>query len=240
MLFWKTLLAHVLTEFVFQPDTVAAQKEKPKTLFLHGLIFFLTSMAILLPGISYPIILALAFLAFFHGVVDFLKNQLRQYLRKEHWLIFLGDQALHIFAITAFAYYFDEQYLLSWSEVLSAYWSSPTTMMFASFFVLIVFGGGFFTGILCKGFLDRFDSKKKPGLERAGRTIGILERSLILMAVLFGRIEFIGYIFAAKSIARYPEMKDGDHFSEYYLVGTLTSISIAFFGGLWLKYLLGW
>ena len=58
------------------------------------------------------------------------------------------------------------------------------------------------------------------------------------MAVLLGRIEFIGYIFAAKSIARYPEMKEGAPFAEYYLVGTLTSISIAFFGGLWLKYLL--
>jgi len=58
--------------------------------------------------------------------------------------------------------------------------------------------------------------------------------------MLFGKMEFIGYIFAAKSIARYPEMKEGAHFAEYYLIGTLTSISIAFFGGLLLKYLLGW
>jgi len=41
-------------------------------------------------------------------------------------------------------------------------------------------------------------------------------------------------------LARYPEMKEGSHFAEYYLIGTLTSISIAFFGGLLLKYLLGW
>jgi len=52
-------------------------------------------------------------------------------------------------------------------------------------------------------------------------------------------MEFIGYIFAAKSIARYPEMKEESHFAEYYLIGTLTSIPIAFFGGLLLKYLLG-
>jgi len=84
------------------------------------------------------------------------------------------------------------------------------------------------------------NSEKKPGIERAGWYIGILERSLVLTAVLFGKMEFIGYIFAAKSIARYPEMKEGSHFAEYYLIGTLTSISIAFFGGLLLKYLLGW
>jgi hypothetical protein len=93
---------------------------------------------------------------------------------------------------------------------------------------------------LCRGFLGGLDSEKRPGIERAGRYIGILERSLVLTAVLFGKMEFIGYIFAAKSIARYPEMKEGSHFAEYYLIGTLTSISIAFFGGLLLKYLLGW
>ena len=78
------------------------------------------------------------------------------------------------------------------------------------------------------------------GLKEQGGYIGILERSLVLTAVLFGKMEFIGYIFAAKSIARYPEMKEGTHFAEYYLIGTLTSISIAFFGGLLLNHLLGW
>ena len=107
-------------------------------------------------------------------------------------------------------------------------------------FVLVVFGGGFFTGILCKGFSGGLNSEKKPGIEKAGRYIGILERSLVLTVFLFGKMELIGYIFAAKSIDCYPEMKDGTHFAEYYLIGTLTSISIAFFGGLLLKYLLGW
>jgi hypothetical protein len=138
------------------------------------------------------------------------------------------------------AFFLNKTYINSWGDVLSAYWSKPSIFLFGSLFILIVFGGGFFTGILCRGFLGSLSSEKRPGIERAGRYIGILERSLVLTAVLFGKMEFIGYIFAAKSIARYPEMKEGSHFAEYYLIGTLTSISIAFFGGLLLKYLLGW
>jgi hypothetical protein len=75
-------------------------------------------------------------------------------------------------------------------------------------------------------------------LEKAGRYIGILERSLTITAVLLGRYEFIGLLLTAKSIARYPEMKEDSSFIEYYLIGTLTSISIAIFGSLLLKHIL--
>jgi hypothetical protein len=152
----------------------------------------------------------------------------------------LGDQALHVLGIGAVVFFLDKERFHVWINLSSTYWSTPSLFLFVSLFVVIVFGGGFFTGVLCRGFLGRLSSEKRPGIERAGRYIGILERSLVLAAVLFGKMEFIGYIFAAKSIARYPEMKDGTHFAEYYLIGTLTSISIAFFGGLLLKYLLGW
>ena len=240
MLFWKILLAHVLTDFVFPQRPGTAAGETFKSRLRYGLIFFLTAFSILLPQFSFPLILALGLLTLFRMLIHDLNHWIQEHLGKEHWLIFLGVQFLQILALAALAYAFDPKYFFPLRRAFFTHWSDPTTMMFTSFFLLIVFGGGFFTGIFCRGFLDLFESKKRPGLERAGRYIGILERSLILMAVLFGRIEFIGYIFAAKSIARYPEMKEGDHFAEYYLIGTLTSISIAFFGGLWLKYLLGW
>lgn len=240
MIFWKILLAHVLTDFVFQPDPLAENKEKVTVLFVHSLIFFFLSIVILLPTFSYQAIIALALLASFHGFIDYSKNLIQKRTGKSLWLYFLGDQALHVLGIGGVIFFLDKASSHAWIDVLSTYWSKPSIFLFGSLFVLIVFGGGFFTGILCKGFLEGLDSEKKPGIERAGRYIGILERSLVLTAVLFGKMEFIGYIFAAKSIARYPEMKEGSHFAEYYLIGTLTSISIAFFGGLLLKYLLGW
>jgi hypothetical protein len=240
MLFWKILLAHVLTDFVFQPDQLAESKEKITTLLVHSLIFFLLSIVILLPTFSYQTIVALVLLASFHGLIDYFKNLIQKGSGKILWLYLLGDQALHILGIGAVVLFLDRTYLHIWINVLSTYWSKPSIFLFVSLFILIVFGGGFFTGILCKRFMGGLNPEKKPGIEGAGRYIGIVERSLVLTAVLFGKMEFIGYIFAAKSIARYPEMKEGSHFAEYYLIGTLTSIAIAFFGGLLLKYLLGW
>ena len=240
MIFWKILLAHVLTDFIFQPDPLAENKEKVTVLLVHSLIFFLLSIVLLLPIFSFQTIIALVLLASFHGFIDYFKNLVQRRTGKSLWLYFLGDQALHVLAIGVVFFFLDKTSLHAWIDVLSTYWSKPSIFLFVSLFVLIVFGGGFFTGILCKGFLEGLNSEKKPGIERAGRYIGLIERSLVLTAVLFGKMEFIGYIFAAKSIARYPEMKEGSHFAEYYLIGTLTSISIAFFGGLLLKNLLGW
>jgi hypothetical protein len=240
MIFWKILLAHVLTDFVFQPDRLAENKEKITVLLIHSLIFLLLSIVLLLPTFSYQTIIALILLASFHGIIDYFKNLIEKRMGKSLWPCFLGDQALHVLGIGGVVFLLDKTSLHTWLDILSTYWSNPSIFLFVSLFVLIVFGGGFFTGILCKGFLEGLNSEKRPGIERAGRYIGVIERSLILTAVLFGKMEFIGYIFAAKSIARYPEMKEGTHFAEYYLIGTLTSISIAFFGGLLLKYLLGW
>jgi hypothetical protein len=42
----------------------------------------------------------------------------------------------------------------------------------------------------------------------------------------------VGLIFTAKSIARYPELKSQGRFVEYFLIGTLLSISIAIVGGI--------
>lgn len=174
MIFWKILLAHVLTDFVFQPDPLAENKEKVTVLFVHSLIFFLLSMVILLPTFSYQTIIALVLLASFYGFIDYFKNLVQRRTGISFWLYFLGDQAFHVLGIGAVVFFLDKASLHAWIDVLSPYWSKPSIFLFSSLFVLIVFGGGFFTGILCRGFLGGLDSEKKPGIERAGRYIGIL------------------------------------------------------------------
>ena len=70
-------------------------------------------------------------------------------------------------------------------------------------------------------------------LFHAGKLIGTLERWLILVFLLIGRYEVIGFLIAAKSIIRFGE-KDKDQ-TEYFLAGTLLSISIAVGCGLLLR-----
>ncbi len=61
---------------------------------------------------------------------------------------------------------------------------------------------------------------------RVGATIGILERLLIVVFVLTGSDVAIGFVVAAKTLARFRLLDDRE-FAEYYLLGTLASVSVA-------------
>src|SRR5207244_6722972 len=61
---------------------------------------------------------------------------------------------------------------------------------------------------------------------RVGSTIGVLERILIVVFVLTGTDVAIGFVVAAKTLARFRQLDDRA-FAEYYLLGTLASVSVA-------------
>jgi len=70
----------------------------------------------------------------------------------------------------------------------------------------------------------RDDGHASPA--RVGATIGIIERLLIATFVLTGAEAAIGFVVAAKTLARFRQLDDRD-FAEYYLLGTLASVSVA-------------
>ena len=70
-----------------------------------------------------------------------------------------------------------------------------------------------------------------------GRAIGALERALILTLVLLGQYAAIGFVIAAKALARFRALDDRD-FAEYFLVGTLASLLLALGVGLGVHILL--
>jgi Protein of unknown function (DUF3307) len=65
-----------------------------------------------------------------------------------------------------------------------------------------------------------------PPPAQVGATIGVLERLLIVTLMLAGAEAAIGFVIAAKTIARFRLLDDRD-FAEYYLLGTLASVSVA-------------
>jgi hypothetical protein len=66
---------------------------------------------------------------------------------------------------------------------------------------------------------------------RVGATIGVLERLLIVAFVLTNATAAVGFVVAAKTIARFKQLDDRQ-FAEYYLLGTLASVSVALASGL--------
>jgi hypothetical protein len=65
-----------------------------------------------------------------------------------------------------------------------------------------------------------------PSVARIGATIGVIERLLIATLVLAGGVAAVGLVIAAKTIARFRQLEDR-LFAEYYLLGTLASVSLA-------------
>lgn len=75
------------------------------------------------------------------------------------------------------------------------------------------------------GFIPLLDNNEKDTNEyRAGRFIGILERLILLLLFINGSIGAVGLVVAAKGLIRFTELKD-KNFAEYFLLGTLLSIT---------------
>lgn len=246
--FLAILLAHLLADFPLQTDSIALGKKNRKLpYFKHGAIHFIVLIALLLIFTSTPLwsgpvqLLIVAYIAF-HVGLDFLKNRLvdRKIFRDSTGL-FLLDQTFHLATIVALTWAFTKY---RWSDVKIAIgWSEAEQLHMltvAVLYVAVIFGGGYLVRYLTRSLtLQLPDTKGENAVElrNAGLYIGWLERFLVLTAVLVQSPAMIGLILTGKSIARLPELK-GPRFAEYFLIGTLLSISLALLGGIVLSRLL--
>lgn len=98
------------------------------------------------------------------------------------------------------------------------------------------------TNILLRYLLNVFRLKpiSEKGAEtdqkeyNTGRLIGILERIFVFIFVLLGQYAAIGFILAAKGVARFQDFKSRT-FAEYVLIGTLLSTLLAMAVGYFVK-----
>ena len=107
-------------------------------------------------------------------------------------------------------------------------------------YAAVIFGGGYLIRWLTRSLLSsgsQPEGETHDQLRNAGMYIGWLERFLILTALLLHSPATAGLVLTAKAIARYPQFKHV-RFAEYFLIGTLLSISVALIGGLILLKLL--
>jgi hypothetical protein len=151
--------------------------------------------------------------------------------------LFLADQAAHVVVLLAGASVLlvGEPTLSGWNDALNAIAGPllPVADPLAATTVFVVLldlaiinirGGFFFVGTLLapRGVA----AGSEPGPERVGASIGVLERLIVCVLVLAGQASAIGFVIAAKTLARFRQLDDR-HFAEYYLVGTLASVTLA-------------
>lgn len=229
----RLVLASLLADFLFQPSSLVVWKQKRFSgLLAHIVIVFISSF---LAGIGHWsesfLYLTLA-ISVAHLVIDWLKIQFSRTVTTGPWSLtaFILDQAMHIAAIAILVVWFD--YLsLSTLRVLSM---DPTVevryLALASVYIMSVLGGSVVVKHVVQPFQE--DVKGRPGLLGAGAIIGVLERFLLMSLVAANQFGAVGFVLTAKSVARYKEIETVSGFAEYYLVGTLTSSTIALVAGL--------
>jgi hypothetical protein len=242
-LFLAMYLAHLLTDFVFQTDRLVLKKHRGewRGYLVHGATHYIAVLAIV--AIADPHrFLTLYFqatalsLSVVHLVVDWAKLSLtRSRLMADDALAFLLDQIIHLATIVGAVLL-----LVHPSLQVFRFWLirirllQETILLVLVIYVSVIFAGGYFIRVLI-GPLWREEpgreTKEHEEVINAGLYIGWLERFLVLTALFLQSPATVGFILAAKSIARYPELKSV-RFAEYFLIGTLLSVSIAIGGAI--------
>ena len=217
------VIAHVLSDYFFQTDASAKEKNekgfKSKFLLKHAAITFVCSW-ILSMDINFGFC-ALA-IAMLHYIIDGLKKD----LNTSRFSFFI-DQILHLVVIWAlvwvFIKYFDPRSV--GNIVVTVKWLAVVL----GYLVCIKPANIFIRETLVVGNIESI-SDTTAELKNAGKLIGILERILVLTFVIIGKLEVVGFLIAAKSILRYKDTNTIK--TEYVLIGTMLSFGIAMMVGL--------
>lgn len=214
-----TLLAHVLADFQLQSQKMADLKSRRLNFLILHLAIVLLPLLFL--GLLLPqrlVFFALVWLS--HALIDFLKNRLNSSIVQHHAqkFAFILDQLLHLMII--FALYF----LLGQQQVSAPHWLSERYLMLQALFFFALTGKP--VNILFKLFFSKYQAGEDSGetIAGAGAMIGILERLIMGLSLIFGQFTAIGLVFTAKSIARYNKISESQFFAEYYLIGSLFSM----------------
>lgn len=223
--------------------------------FLHASTHFFVYMVITLFFLG-PLeaILASVVLAGIHVMIDIGKSLLvsRFGFSKSSIFLFLSDQILHIASILAITVQIRNsvqksnllsdllQQFIKRLEFLRQDFTGEQKWLVVIFLLI---GGLWVTGVFINLFFDWLnkapDDKSENGrailLEKTdtvrdmpsgGFIIGILERFFIIVAIVFGAPEIIGFLLATKSIARFKKF-DNDNFVEKFIIGSLLSFICA-------------
>ena len=213
-------IAHLFTDYFFQSDKQAKEKNKlgikRKFLVVHFIIALLTSWIL---SFQVQFVFVALLIAISHIIIDGIKKHIHPNKIIGRYAFYI-DQILHISVFTIASIIFDKYSTLYPFYGVTIEWKY--TLIAAGYLLCLKPAN-----ILIKQIFNSSGIviQRDADLEKAGRLIGSLERILTLTFVILGEFEAVGFLIAAKSILRF---KDGDtKKTEYVLIGTMLSFVIA-------------
>lgn len=229
------VFAHLIGDFILQTDKLCKMKydsklsTKVSALAIHSGIQAVLSY-ILLAKWNLWLVPITIFVC--HFMIDFAKVQLKG--KKLPALIL--DQIIHyIFIFAIWRYMIADNPNVG----ITSYLSNAIWIVLCAYIAILTP-----SSVLIKSFMD-YEGwiPKEPalqGMPNAGKWIGFLERILIMTFIFTGNVEGIGFLLAAKSIFRFGELNKARDIkiTEYVLIGTFVSFTIAILIGFAAKWLI--
>ncbi|MHA7109060.1 DUF3307 domain-containing protein [Sunxiuqinia elliptica] len=229
----RLLLAHLIADFLLQPNSWVKDKNEKGIrsfkLLLHILV--VTGVSTILT-IDFFVWQIPVFIFVLHYLIDLLKIYFRS-LKANNLLWFIADQFLHIISIIGVAMLVGGG-ANQWIEGLGELLSSKEVLVVALAYCFIIWPSMIIINLATQGWQNQISDEMGPSLQNAGKWIGILERILVLTFVLAAQFQAIGFLIAAKSILRISVKTENSAriLSEYVLIGTFISFTIAILVGL--------
>ena len=232
MIFIPLILAHLLGDFILQPNSWVADKEKKKGssiyLYIHVLLHIILAFVFLWDRNLWWIALIIGVT---HFLIDWAKLNFQTAKTKRTW--FFIDQIAHVLVIAGLSVFYFPYF--RWEDLFNA-----TTLQLITAFVFLTVP----SSILIKTVISIWtpvtieESKlQTDSLVNAGKYIGILERLLVFVFILVDHWEGVGFMIAAKSVFRFSDLAEAKQrkLTEYVLIGTLLSFGIAVLTGILVK-----
>lgn len=226
----KLLCAHFCSDFIFQTDKINNGKHKSGKnriayQLLHSFIHALVAYLFISDWSSWiiPVVIFIT-----HLIIDLLKCKFYD----NSLPLFLTDQLCHIAVISVLWFLlYGKDIQLSWYDEVCA--SKIWCTAFG--YILMLKPSSVFLGLFLKKWTPA--SPNTQSLPNAGQWIGYIERILILTFILIDSIEGVGFLLAAKSVLRFGELNKTKEIrtTEYVLIGTLTSFTVAIITGIAVK-----
>ena len=232
MIFVPLILAHLLGDFLLQPNSWVADKEKKKLgsvyLYIHVLIHMALVMIFLWDLNLWWIV---AIIGITHFIIDGTKLLFQTSKTKRTW--FFVDQLLHfaviaLLSVVYFPYFrWDDFFNPESLKIITAavFLSVPSSIIIKTLI-----------SIWTPVTVDH-SKLQTESLVNAGKYIGILERLLVFVFIIVNHWEGVGFMIAAKSVFRFSDLAEAKQrkLTEYVLIGTLLSFGIAVITGILVK-----
>lgn len=228
----QLILAHILGDFVFQPNKWVVHKNEKRHqsiyLYAHILIHAIALIAVLQFNLKYWggfLILIIS-----HFLIDLLKINLTKKINAA--LLFFLDQTAHIAVIIVVVNHYTP-FTTNWQLI----YAPKTILLFICLLLVTAVSSILMKIILVKWHLEEDDNKSS--LENAGKYIGMLERLFVFVFIITNQWQAIGFLLAAKSVFRFGDLSNAKDrkLTEYILIGTLLSFGLAIAIGLTYKFL---